>query len=97
MSPMLSSQRGPAFFHRRYNRLEAGASYSVNILPTFISGQYTLSVHTDYRNQVFELSSDNNNMHSTLVTVLERLPDLVISSFSYTVEPTILGNILRYS
>lgn len=96
-----SSQRGPAFFHRRYNRVEADSSYAVNISffisPTLLSGSYNLSVHTDSRNQVFELTSDDNNMRSMLVIIRERFPDLVVRNFSYTVEPTIRGNVVRYS
>lgn len=67
------------------------------ISPTFVSGRYNVSVHTDYRNQVFELDSDGNNMRSLLITVQERLPNLVPSSFFLTIEPTIEGNMLSYS
>lgn len=70
----------------------------VNVIsPMFQSGSYNVSVHTDSRNQVFELTSDNNNMRSKLITIRERFPDLVVGNFSYRVTPTIRGNVVSYS
>ena len=97
----LSSQRGPTYFYRRYNVMEAGSTYMVQtkffIFPTYEPGRYNVSVHTDYRNQVFELTSDGNNMRWAITTIQERLPDLDVSSFSYSIEPTDMGNRLNYS
>lgn len=67
------------------------------IAPTLPSGTYILSVHTDYRNQVFELDSDDNNMRSVLFTIRQRSPDLIVRNFTFVVEPTIRGNVLRCS
>ncbi len=97
----ISSQRGPTYYYRRYGVVEAGSSYTVRtqffILPTFGSGQYNVSVSTDYRNQVFELNFNNNNMRWATVTLRRRLPDLVISSLAYNNEATSLGNQLNIS
>ncbi len=93
----ISSQRGLTYYYRRYGVVEANSSYTVRtqffILPTFGSGQYNVSVSTDYRNQVFELNVNNNNMRRATVTLSRRLPDLVISSLAYTS----LGNQLNIS
>ncbi len=93
--------RGLASYHRHYSRIEIESSYAVNISfyisPTLASGMYNLSVHTDYRNQVFELNSDDNNLRWTLITIRQRFPDLAISNFTCNVEPTIRGNVLRCS
>lgn len=66
-------------------------------MPTLSSGTYDLSVHTDYRNQVFELDLDNNNMRRVLITIQQRSPDLSVSNFTYEIEPTVRGNVLRCS
>lgn len=66
-------------------------------MPTLLSGTYNLSVHTDYRNQVFELYSDDNNINSMVFTIQRRSPDLIISNYTYSIEQTIRGNLLRFN
>ena len=70
---------------------------SIFILPTLPSGTYNLSIHTDYRNQVFEFDSNNNNVLWMLVTVRQRFPDLTVSDFTYQVNQTLRGNVLGFS
>lgn len=67
------------------------------VAPEISSGTYILFVHTDYRRQVFELNEDGNNMRSVPITIQRRSPDLIVSNFTYEVEPTIQGNVLRCS
>ena len=101
MRPLFSSQRGPAYTYRRYGRVEVSSSYSVQrqlfILPTYSPGQYNVSIHTDYRNQVFELNANNNNVRWAVINIQERLPELVISSFDFNIEATDQGNRLNVS
>ena len=88
-------------YHRRSTRIEIESSYAVNVSffihPTLLSGTYNLSVRTDYRNQVFELHYDNNNVRSMLISIQQRPPDLIVSNFTYDIQPTIQGNVLRCS
>ena len=67
------------------------------IPPTLLTGSYNVSVRTDYRNQVFELNSDNNNLRWILITIRERYCDLIAGNISYHIEATNRGNLLRYS
>ena len=50
------------------------------IPPTLSSGQYNLTIETDYRNQVFEFNRDNNNLRWKVITITEEHPDLSIVS-----------------
>ena len=50
------------------------------IPPTLSSGQYNLTIETDYRNHVFEFNRDNNNLRWKVITIIEEHPDLSIVS-----------------
>jgi hypothetical protein len=65
-------------------QLEAGGSYTANAeitLPQGIDGDYYIFVHTDIRNQVFEHTSNDNNVSrsDSLEIVLLPPPDLVVN------------------
>lgn len=52
---------------------------------------------TDYKNQVFELNWEDNNNRWALITITQRICDLVISDISFSLDSTPLGNRLSYS
>ncbi|MBP6003474.1 MAG: carboxypeptidase regulatory-like domain-containing protein [Pyrinomonadaceae bacterium] len=69
----------------RIGGLAAGASYSESrsvVLPTYMEGEYFLSVTTDSSNTVPECGAadSNNSTTSSSFTVQNNLPDLVIDS-----------------
>ena len=55
---------------------------SYTIPPTLPSGQYNLTVETDYRNHVFEYNRENNNLLWKIIGIAEEHPDLSILSES---------------
>ena len=61
------------------------------IPPTLSTGQYNLTVETDYRNHVFEFDRENNNLRWKLITITERHPDLTIDS-SVNLFTSVEGN-----
>ena len=61
------------------------------IPPTLFSGQYNLTIVTDYRNHVFEFNRDNNNLRWKVITIIEEHPDLSIVS-SAQLDTSIEGN-----
>ena len=48
------------------------------IPPTLPTGQYNLTVETDYRNHVFEYNKENNNLRWKVIAIMEEHPDLSI-------------------
>ena len=94
-------QKGLVSYHRRNTHIQIESSYTVEISfiipPSLPTGTYNVSVRTDYRNQVFELSYETNNLRWMLITIREKYCDLVITNTSYRVESSIRGNLLRYS
>ena len=59
-------------------------------LPT---GTYNLTVHTDYRNHVFEYNANNNNIGWKMISILEWHPDLTISA-NVILQTSSQGNLL---
>ena len=55
---------------------------SYTIPPTLPTGQYNLTVETDYRNHVFEYNRENNNLLWKVIGIVEEHPDLTILSES---------------
>ena len=92
---------GSTDYHRQYSELNVGEFYTVQvqfyISAAYESGIYNLSVYTDYYNQVFEESSDQNNMRWVQFVIEQRLPDLVTDFLNVTIESTKEGNNLNYS
>ena len=52
------------------------------IPPSLPTGQYNLTVETDYRNHVFEYNRENNNLLWKIIGIVEEHPDLSILSES---------------
>ena len=52
------------------------------IPPTLPTGQYNLTVETDYRNHVFEYNRENNDLLWKVIGIIEEHPDLSILSGS---------------
>ena len=50
------------------------------IPPTLPTGQYNMTVETDYRNHVFEYNRENNNLLWKVISIMEEHPDLSIVS-----------------
>lgn len=61
----------------------AGNSYSRKasfvVSPNLKTGKYGLSVVTDVHNKVFEFTYKNNNLKKMNVSIVQRLPDLVVA------------------
>ena len=49
------------------------------IPPNWPTGQYNITVYTDYYNDVFEFIFDDNNEKTVQVNVTQRLPDLTVT------------------
>ena len=49
------------------------------IPPSWPTGQYNITVYTDYYNDVFEFIFDDNNEKTVQVNVTQRLPDLTVT------------------
>jgi len=84
-----------------YGTLNPGNMYSTEVLsttlPSFPSGRYSLTAHTDYRNEVFEFDSDGNNMLSKEIQIQQQLSDLFVSSADTVVETNTAGNVIQLS
>ena len=84
-----------------YGTLNPGSVYSTEVrsttLPSFLTGGYTLTAHTDYRNEVFEFDSDGNNMFSQEIQIQQQLSDLVFSSADTVVETNAAGSTIQLS
>ncbi|MBK7932130.1 MAG: PD40 domain-containing protein [Acidobacteria bacterium] len=67
-------------------------STNVN-LPTFMQGQYVITVQTDYSRNVTECGTgeDNNSADSASFSVSNNLPDLVVDSVSVPGGPVAVG------
>jgi len=84
-----------------YGTLNPGNMYSTEVLsttlPSFPSGRYSLTAHTDYRNEVFEFDSDGNNMLSKEIQIQQQLSDLFVSSVDTVVATNTAGNVIQLS
>ena len=73
-----------------YEELEPTDSYTrditVTIPPTTKSGQYTLTLSTDYTNAIFEHTNENNNQKTVMIEVVNLPPDLKPSNMMYSIE-----------
>ena len=49
------------------------------ISPSWPTGQYNITVFTDYFNDVFEYIFDNNNAKTVQVNIVQKLPDLTVT------------------
>ena len=78
-----------------YGSVPPDNCYSTTVLytvpPTLPSGEYNLTVETDYRNHVFEYNRENNNQRWKAITIQEEHPDLTILS-SVGLSTSIEGN-----
>ena len=61
------------------------------IPPTLSTGQYNLTVETDYINHVFEFDRENNNLRWKMITITEQHPDLTVAS-SVNLFTSVEGN-----
>ena len=70
--------------------LKPGNSYSrtarLTVPASFDEGTYRITVRADYRGRVFEYTAENNNARSTEVIISRKLPDLVVSDLTYSIQ-----------
>ena len=80
-------------------KLTYGDSYSNSY--TYIvgshlpAGQYNITLHVDYRHDIFEFDKKDNNIKSKVVTIYQALPDLAIESLSAVIASSPAGNDLH--
>ena len=55
------------------------------IPPSWPTGLYNITVHTDYYNDVFEFIYDHNNVKVFQVNLTQKLPDLIVTNVNATV------------
>lgn len=65
------------------------------IPPGWATGQYNITVHTDYNNDVFEFIYDDNNVKTVQVNVTQKLPDLTVAHANASVTTDILQAYVR--
>lgn len=99
MLTSISSNRVISSLRRtNYNQIGPASYYSASVMfyihPSYETGRYNICVHTDYRNDVFEFTYDNNNLRCKGVALQARLPDLIVSDFSYSTETSDRGNLV---
>lgn len=82
-----------------YGSLEPGDVYSVEVistvLPSYPTGSYTLTAHTDYENDVFEYDADDNNELSKMIYIEQQLADLFVSGVDISIQTTVAGNTMQ--
>ena len=82
-----------------YGTIGVRMSYSNLIqytIPSRIaSGLFNVSIHTDFRNFVFEYTFDGNNVLHRTFRIEQLLPDLTVSNTSLVLETTTRGNIIK--
>ncbi len=83
-APNLSSWNVPLKFNKHEGTLAANESYSATVelvIPSNLTGNFFLLVHTDANMNVYEHEQENNNIGSQLLTISSPLPsDLIITS-----------------
>ena len=65
------------------------------IPPSWPTGQYNITVYTDYYNDVFEFIFDNNNAKTAQVNITQKLPDLTVTHVNASVTADILQAYVR--
>ena len=55
------------------------------ISPSWPTGLYNITVHTDYYNDVFEFIYDYNNVKVFQINITQKLPDLIVTHINATV------------
>ena len=70
-------------------------SYTYIVGPHLPAGQYNLTLHVDYRQDIFEFDKKDNNIKSKVITIYQALPDLAIETLSAAVSSSSAGNDLQ--
>lgn len=65
------------------------------IPPSWESGEYNITVQTDYNNDVFEFIYDDNNARTVRVNVTQKLPDLTVTHVNTSVTADTMQAYLR--
>ena len=65
------------------------------IPPSWPTGQYNVTVHTDYDNDVFEFIYDNNNAKTVQVNITQKLPDLTVTHGNASVTADVVQAYVR--
>lgn len=84
------------FQSTRYGTLEPGQFYShevsYTIPPSLSTGRYNLTAQADFRNLVFELNSDGNNIRWKEIQIEEHLSNLVVTNVVVSMQTDAEGN-----
>jgi len=77
-----------------------GSYYNVDfrfVIPVLPNDEYSVCVVADVKNDVFEFNQKANNRRCTNVTIIQRLPDLSVTSGTAVVFENTTGNYLLYN
>ena len=70
-------------------------SFTYIVSPTIPAGRYNITLHVDYRGDIFEFDKKGNNIIAKLITIYQALPDLAVAEVAGTVNSSQAGNELQ--
>ena len=81
---------GTLLYEESYTR-----SFTYIVSPSLPAGQYNLTLHVDYRGEIFEFNKKENNVKSKVISVYQALPDLAVEDLSTIVSSSESGNTIN--